>query len=145
MTIVIYHNPACSSSRNVLRLIRDAGYDPVVVEYLESGWTRPQLQTLFAVAGLTPRAALRSRNTLAEELGLLDEGVSDDAILEQMVQHPGLVNRPIVASNKGVRLCRPIGAVLALLSNWPDGPWASENGTVIIGADGREVAPNFLC
>lgn len=139
MDIVIHHNPACGTSRNVLQLVRDAGYDPVVVEYLDTGWTRPQLQALFAAAGLTPRRALRTSKSPAEELGLLDEGVSDAEILDQMIAHPVLVNRPIVACKNGVKLCRPSGAVLDLLDTWPQGPWAKEDGELILDAEGNKV------
>lgn len=101
MSIVIHHNPACGTSRNVLELIRASGTEPVVIEYLETGWTRPQLLALFAAADLTPRAALRTSKSPAAELGLLEEGVSDEALIEAMIAHPVLVNRPIVASPKG--------------------------------------------
>ncbi len=139
MEIVIHHNPACGTSRNVLQLIKDAGYTPVVVEYLDTGWSRPQLQSLFAAAGLTPRQALRTTKSPAEELGLLDPTVSDDVLLDQMLEHPVLVNRPIVACRNGVKLCRPSGAVLDLLDNWPAGPWAKEDGNLLIDADGNRV------
>ncbi|MQY41946.1 arsenate reductase (glutaredoxin) [Epibacterium sp. SM1969] len=139
MEIVIHHNPACGTSRNVLQLIKDAGYTPVVVEYLDTGWSRPQLQSLFAAAGLTPRQALRTTKSPAEELGLLDPTVSDDVLLDQMLEHPVLVNRPIVACRNGVKLCRPSGAVLDLLDNWPTGPWAKEDGNLLIDADGNRV------
>ena len=104
--IVIHHNPDCGTSRNVLAIIRASGADPVVIDYLREGWTRPHLLTLFAAAGLTPRQALRITGTPAAELGLLDDTVEDAAILEAMLAHPVLVNRPIVASARGVRLCR---------------------------------------
>ena len=115
MIIVIHHNPACGTSRNVLQIVREAGHEPVIVEYLKTGWTRPQLQALFAAAGLTPRQALRATNSPAEELGLLDPSVSDDAILTAMLAHPVLVNRPFVVSPKGTCLCRPKELVLDLL------------------------------
>ncbi|WP_121061010.1 arsenate reductase (glutaredoxin) [Chachezhania antarctica] len=139
MTIVIHHNPDCCTSRNALRLIRDAGYNPVVVPYLETGWTRPQLQALFAAAGLTPRQALRERRSPAAELGLLKPDVSDEALLDAMIQHPILVERPIVACSRGVKLCRPSGAVLDLLEQWPAGPWAKEDGQIVIDGDGNRV------
>lgn len=139
MDIVIHHNPACGTSRNVLQLVRDAGYDPVVVEYLDTGWTRPQLQALFAAAGLTPRTALRTSKSPAEELGLLEESVSDAEILDQMIAHPVLVNRPIVACKNGVKLCRPSGAVLDLLDTWPQGPWTKEDGQLILDAEGNKI------
>jgi arsenate reductase len=140
MSIVIHHNPACGTSRNVLATIRAAGIEPVVIEYLETGWTRPQLLGLFAAAGLTPRAALRVSKSPAEELGLTDPAVSDDAILDAMVAHPILVNRPIVCSPRGVRLCRPSEAVLDLLDTLPPGPLHKEDGTLLIDADGNRVA-----
>jgi arsenate reductase len=113
--VVVFHNPACGTSRNVLALIEAAGHAPTVIEYLSTGWTRPQLLGLFAAAGLTPRAALRTTNSPAESLGLLDPTVRDEAILTAMVEHPVLVNRPIVCTPKGVRLCRPSETVLELL------------------------------
>lgn len=140
MKIVIHHNPACGTSRNVLQIIRDAGYDPVVVEYLEAGWTRPQLEALFAAADITPREALRTTKSPAEELGLLDPSVSDETLIDAMLEHPVLVNRPIVACPQGVRLCRPSGEVLDLLPNWPAGPYHKEDGDVLIDADGRKVS-----
>ena len=140
MSVVIHHNPDCGTSRNVLATIRAAGYEPVVIEYLKTGWTRPQLQALFAAADLTPRAALRTTKSPAEELGLLDPSVDDDALLEAMLAHPVLVNRPIVCTPRGVRLCRPSEAVLDLLETWPAGPFAKEDGGLIIDANGNRVA-----
>ena len=107
MSVVIYHNKRCGTSRNVLAMIEETGVKPVVIDYLETGWTRSQLLGLFAAANLSPREALREKNSPAEELGLLSDGVSDDILLDAMVQHPILVNRPIVCAPKGVRLCRP--------------------------------------
>lgn len=137
--IVIHHNPGCGTSRNVLNIIRDAGYTPTVIEYLDTGWTKPQLQALFAAAGLTPREALRVKRSPAEDLGLLDETLPDDALLDAMVAHPVLVNRPIVATPKGVRLCRPSETVLDLLDQWPTGPYSKEDGTPLINADGSRA------
>lgn len=139
MQIVIHHNPDCGTSRNVLRIIRDAGYDPVVIPYLETGWTRPQLLALFAAAGITPRDALRVMRSPAEELGLTDPAIGDAALLEAMLNHPVLVNRPIVACRNGVRLCRPSETVLDLLDRWPAGPYAKEDGTPLIDAAGNRV------
>ena len=139
MDIVIHHNPACSKSRNALQIIRDAGYDPVVIAYLETGWTRAQLLGLFAAAGLTPRAALYTGKGVVEGMGLMGDYISDDALLDAMVAHPVLVNRPIVACPAGVRLCRPPEAVLDLLSRWPAGPYALEDGRTIIDAAGKRV------
>ena len=139
MSVVIFHNPACGTSRNVLAIIEAAGYAPVVIDYLTAGWTKPQLLALFAAADLTPRSALRTTKSPAAELGLLDPAVSDEALLGAMVAHPVLVNRPIVCTARGVRLCRPSEVVLDLLENWPKGPFAKEDGSPLIDADGRRV------
>ena len=132
MTTVIHHNPACGTSRNVLAVIRASGTEPIVIEYLKTGWTRPQLQALFAAANLTPREALRTAKSPAEELGLTDPAVSDDALLDAMVEHPILVNRPIVCTAKGVALCRPSEAVLPLLEKPLTAPVYKEDGTLIV-------------
>ncbi|MFB9356103.1 arsenate reductase (glutaredoxin) [Sneathiella chinensis] len=139
MKVVIYHNPECGTSRNVVALVRAAGYEPEVIEYLQSGWTRAQLAGLFAAAALTPREALRVSKSPAEELGLLEPSVTDEALLEAMVEHPVLVNRPIVCTSQGVRLCRPSEAVLDLLDRLPAGPFAKDDGTLVIDADGQRV------
>ena len=131
MTIVIHHNPDCGTSRNVLAFVRQFVGEPVVVEYLKSGWTRGYLQSLFAVADLTPKLALRTSKSPAEELGLLEASVSDDEILDAMIEHPILVNRPIVCTPKGVRLCRPFETVFDLL----DVP----SGTRLVKSNGDEV------
>ena len=115
LAVVIHHNPDCGTSRRTLERIRAAGHDPVVIEYLETGWTEPQLLALFAAAALTPHTALRSTHDLADELGLNDDDASDANILAAMLRHPVLVNRPLVASPKGVRLCRPAETVDPLL------------------------------
>lgn len=137
--VAIHHNPDCGTSRNVLEIIQAAGYAPVVIEYLTEGWTRPQLLGLFAAAGITPREALRISRTPAEELGLTDPAVTDDQLLAAMVTHPILVNRPIVCTPKGVRLCRPSEAVLDLLDRLPPGPLAKEDGQLIIDAEGNRL------
>jgi len=137
--VVIYHNPDCGTSRNVLAIIEAAGYASTVIEYLKTGWTKPQLLGLFAAAGLTPRKALRETKSPAAELGLLDEGVPNEAILDAMIQHPILVNRPIVCTPKGVRLCRPSEAVLDLLDRLPPGPFHKEDGKLLIDREGRRV------
>lgn len=139
MTIVIHHNPDCGTSRNVLAIIEAAGYTPTVIDYLKTGWTVPQLLGLFAAADLTPRAALRTTKSPAVELGLLDAQVSDETLLAAMVAHPILVNRPIVCSAKGVRLCRPSETVLGLLDTWPRGPFLKEDGSLLIDAEGRRM------
>lgn len=139
MSVVIHHNPGCGTSRNVLKIIKAAGFEPTVIEYLKTGWTRPQLLDLFAAAGLTPRTALRERGTPAADLGLLEPGASDDTILDAMIMHPILVNRPIVCTSRGVRLCRPSEAVLDLLDRLPPGPFHKDNGELLIDADGKRV------
>ncbi|MEM9590789.1 MAG: arsenate reductase (glutaredoxin) [Pseudomonadota bacterium] len=131
MTAVIYHNPNCGTSRNTLKMIEASGEDIHVVEYLETGWTRPQLLALFAGASLTPRQALRVSKSPAEELGLTDPSVSDEALLEAMLEHPILVNRPIVVTPKGIRLCRPSEVVLELLENPHFGVFTKEDGEQI--------------
>ncbi|AIE76200.1 arsenate reductase (glutaredoxin) [Synechocystis sp. PCC 6714] len=137
--IVIYHNPDCGTSRNVLQLIEAAGYLPQVIEYLKEGWTKPQLLGLFAAADLTPRSALRTTKSPAAELNLLEETVTDAQILDAMVEYPILVNRPIVCTPKGVRLCRPSEVVLDLLDQWPSGPFAKEDGELILDEQGNPV------
>ncbi|QDY71679.1 arsenate reductase (glutaredoxin) [Qingshengfaniella alkalisoli] len=137
---VIYHNPDCGTSRNVLAVLRASGEEPVVIEYLKEGWTRPQLLGLFAAAGLTPRDALRVRRSPAEEMGLLDPSVDDETLLDAMVQRPILVNRPIVCTPKGVRLCRPSEAVLPLLDELPARPIYKEDGELILNEKGQPVA-----
>lgn len=114
MTVTIYHNPACGTSRNALALIRAAGVEPMIVEYLTAGWTKPQLQALFAAAGVTARAALRVANSPAAAMGLTADDASEEAILDAMVQIPGLVQRPFVVTPKGTALCRPADLVLGL-------------------------------
>ncbi|WP_281823582.1 arsenate reductase (glutaredoxin) [Jannaschia rubra] len=139
MTIVIHHNPDCGTSRNVLAMIEASGETPVVIDYLRTGWTRPQLVALFAAADLTPRTALRTTKSPAEKLGLLDPSVDDETLLAAMLAHPILVNRPIVCSPKGVRLCRPSEIVLDLLDRLPPGPFSKEDGTPLIDAEGKRI------
>ena len=117
--MVVHHNPGCGTSRNVLALIEAAGYRPTIVEYLKTGWTRPQLLGLFAAAGLTPHEALRTARSPAAELGLLDPAMRRRDAACAMIEHPELVNRPIVCTPKGVRLCRPAERVLELLERTP--------------------------
>jgi arsenate reductase len=128
--ITIYHNPKCGTSRNALAMIEAAGYAPAVVEYVKAGWTRPQLETILAAMGATAREIMRTKGTPAEDLGLTDPAASDAAILTAMVEHPILVNRPIVVTPKGTRLCRPSEAVLDLLDRRPDS-FTKEDGEVV--------------
>ncbi len=135
----IYHNPDCGTSRNVLDILHKAEAAPVVIEYLVTGWTRPQLLDLFAKADLTPRTALRTSKSPAAELGLLDPNTTEDAILDAMLLHPILVNRPIVSTAKGTRLCRPSELVLDLLDRLPPGPLFKEDGEMILDENGLRV------
>ncbi|HEY4144310.1 arsenate reductase (glutaredoxin) [Pinirhizobacter sp.] len=132
-SITIYHNPDCGTSRNTLAMIRAAGYQPTVVEYLKTGWTRAQLDKLLSAMAKAPRDLLRAKGTPAAELGLLEPGVSDDQILNAMVAHPILVNRPIVVTPKGVRLCRPSESVLDLLDRQP-ASFIKEDGEMVLPA-----------
>lgn len=128
--ITIFHNPACGTSRNALAMVEAAGYRPEVVEYLKAGWTHEQLRSLAAQAGVPLRQLMREKGTPAAELGLLSAEVSEDALLDAMVAHPILVNRPIVVTPKGTRLCRPSEAVLDLLERKPES-FTKEDGEVI--------------
>ena len=129
--IVIHHNPDCGTSRNVLAMIEASGAEHVVIEYLKTGWSREQLLGLFAAADLTPRSALRVSKSPAEELGLTDPSVSDEQLMDAMLEHPILVNRPIVCSPLGVKLCRPSEAVFALLPEGSLTEFTKEDGEVI--------------
>jgi len=139
--VVIHHNAACGSSRDALAIIEGAGYRPIIIDYMREGWTRPQLLGLFAAAGRTAREMLREREALAEHPHLLRDGVTDEALIAAMVEDRVLVNRPIVCTAKGVRLCRPAELVLDLLDDWPKGPFAKANGTLLIDAEGKRVPP----
>lgn len=128
--VTVFHNPACGTSRNVVAMVEAAGYRPEVVEYLQAGWTAEQLGALFAEAGLTPREALREKGTPSAELGLLASGASDADILAAMVEHPVLVNRPIVRTPKGAAMCRPSEKVFDLLERTPE-RFVKEDGEVV--------------
>ena len=137
--VVVFHNPDCGTSRNVVRIVEAAGYTPVIVEYLKTGWTKPQLLALFAAAGVKPRDALRVKKSPAAELGLTDPSVDDEDIIEAMIAHPILVERPIVVTAKGTALCRPSELVLDLLDRLPPGPFAKEDGELLVDASGKRV------
>lgn len=128
--ITIYHNPDCGTSRNALAMIEAAGYAPRIVDYRKAGWSRPLLEALLAAMGAGPRDVLREKGTPAAGLGLLDPSVSDDAILAAMIEHPILVNRPIVVTPKGTKLCRPSEVVLQLLERKP-AEFTKEDGEVV--------------
>ena len=115
MNVTIYHNPLCGTSRKTLEILRDSGTEPKVVEYLKAPPSREELKRLYDRAGISPRDGLRSKEPLAEELGLTRPDVSDDEILEAMMEHPVLINRPLVETDKGVRLCRPQDVVREIL------------------------------
>jgi arsenate reductase len=131
--VIIYHNPDCGTSRNVLAMIRAAGYEPTVVEYLKTGWTRAQLLDFLNCMGAHARGLLREKGTPAAELGLLAPNATDDQILDAMVAHPILVNRPIVITPRGIKLCRPSEVVLELLDRQP-ASFTKEDGQVVIPA-----------
>jgi len=129
--VTIYHNPACGTSRNALAMIRAAGIEPHVVEYVVTPPNRATLAELIARAGLTPRDLLREKGTPFAELGLADEGLSDDVLLDAMVEHPILMNRPLVVSPLGVKLCRPSEKVLDLLPAGAGAAFTKEDGEIV--------------
>ena len=138
--IVIYHNPACGTSRNALAMIRNAGIEPHVVEYLKTPPARALLEELIKRAGMTPRALLREKGTPFAELGLDDPALPDDALIDAMMAHPILINRPLVVSPLGVKLCRPSETVLDLLPNEQRGAFAKEDGEQVVDAAGQRLA-----
>ncbi|PBB66269.1 arsenate reductase (glutaredoxin) [Mesorhizobium sp. WSM4312] len=139
MTITIYHNPACGTSRNTLAIIRQSGEEPRVIEYLKTPPSRERLVELIDAMAMTPRQLLREKGTPYAELGLGDPKWSDDEILDFMLAHPILINRPIVVSPLGVVLARPSEKVLDILPNPDIGPFAKEDGEVVIDASGKRV------
>nr|WP_281422814.1 arsenate reductase (glutaredoxin) [Sphingomonas yunnanensis] len=138
--IVIYHNPECGTSRNTLAMIRNAGIEPHVVEYLKTSPSRGLLVELIDRAGMTPRELLREKGTPYAELGLGDTSLSDDVLVDAMMAHPILINRPLVVSPLGVKLCRPSEAVLDLLPSGQLGAFAKEDGEQVVDASGQRVA-----
>lgn len=128
--ITFYHNPACGTSRNALAMVEAAGYAPNVVDYLQTGWTRSQLTELFAAMNASPREVMREKGTPAAELGLLNAEVSGEAIIDAMVAHPILVNRPIVVTPRGTKLCRPSEVVLSILDQQPTS-FTKEDGEIV--------------
>jgi arsenate reductase len=137
--VVIYHNPACGTSRNTLALIRNAGLEPHVIEYLKTPPSRAMLVQLMARAGLTPRQLLREKGTPYAELGLDDEALSDGALVDAMLEHPILINRPLVVTPLGVRLCRPSEAVLDILPEPQSGAFTKEDGEQVVDASGHRT------
>jgi arsenate reductase len=138
--IVIYHNSECGTSRNTLAMIRNAGMEPHVVEYLKTPPSRALLVELIDRAGITPRDLLREKGTPYAKLGLSDNALSDDALVDAMMAHPVLINRPLVVSPLGVRLCRPSEAVLDLLPEAQQGAFAKEDGAQVVDASGQRIA-----
>lgn len=130
MISVIYHNPACGTSRNTLEIMRQSGEEPHVIEYLKTPPSRAKLCDLIAAMGITPRDLLRRKGTPYDELGLDDQTLTDDALIDAMIAHPILINRPIVVTEMGARLCRPSEQVLALLPH-PVSSFTKEDGEVI--------------
>ncbi len=139
MDVIIYHNPDCGTSRNTLGLIRNAGVEPHIIEYLKTPPSRALLVQLIERAGLSPRSILREKGTPYADLGLADPELTDDALLDAMMAHPILINRPLVVSPKGVKLCRPSEAVLDLLPP-QRGEFVKEDGERVIDEHGRRVA-----
>uniref|UniRef100_E6PPJ8 arsenate reductase (glutathione/glutaredoxin) n=1 Tax=mine drainage metagenome TaxID=410659 RepID=E6PPJ8_9ZZZZ len=135
----IYHNPACGTSRNVLALIRHAGIEPEIVEYLETPPDRATLLTLLQAMNMGPRQLLRRKGTPYEELGLDDPAVSDAALMDAMLAHPVLIERPIVVTSLGTRLCRPSETVLDILPQPPRTPFSKEDGEAVIDQAGRRI------
>jgi arsenate reductase len=137
--VVIYHNPDCGTSRNTLALICNSGVEPHVIDYLKCPPTRALLVEMIERAGLTPRALLREKGTPFAELGLADASLSDEALLDAMMAHPILINRPLVVTPLGVRLCRPSETVLDILPDAQRGAFAKEDGEPVIDAAGQRV------
>jgi len=137
--VTIYHNPSCGTSRNTLGLIRNAGIEPTVIEYLSAPPGREQLIAMIKAAGLTVREAIRQKGTPYAELGLDDEKLTDDELLDAMLRHPILINRPFVVTERGTRLCRPSEAVLDILPQPQRGYFAKEDGEVVINDKGERV------
>lgn len=140
MTIVIYHNPRCGTSRNTLAMIRQSGEEPEVIEYLKTPPTPDRLRQLLKAMGITARDLLRKNVPPYEDLGLAGPQWTEEQLIGFMIAHPILINRPVVVTPKGVKLCRPSEAVLDILPNPNIGPFTKEDGEVIINEDGERVA-----
>ena len=141
MTITIYHNPNCGTSRNTLGLIRNSGEEPVIIEYLKMPPSRAMLKELIAAMGIGVRALLREKGTPYQDLSLGDPKWTDEQLIDFMMQHPILINRPIVVTQLGTKLCRPSEVVLDILPNPQSGAFIKEDGEVIAGAQDKCIAP----
>jgi arsenate reductase len=139
--ITIYHNPACGTSRNTLAMIRNSGEEPTIIEYLQHPPSRDELAKIIRDSGLTVREAIRQKGTPYAELGLDNATLSDDQLLDAMMAHPILINRPFVVTAEGTRLCRPSELVLDILEQPQQGAFTKEDGEVVINAEGQRVAP----
>ena len=137
--VTIYHNPDCGTSRNVLGLIRNAGIEPRVIEYLKTSPSREELVDLIRRAGLSVRDVLRQKGTPYDALGLADPALTDDQLLDAMMAHPILINRPLVVTDQGVKLCRPSETVLDLLAPPQRGVFTKEDGERVVDEQGRRV------
>ncbi len=135
----IYHNPACGTSRNTLALIRNTGIEPEIIDYLQTPPSRDELLKMIRAAGLTIREAIREKGTPYAELGLDNPELSDDALLDAMLNTPILINRPFVVTDLGTRLTRPSERVLDILSDTQKGPFAKEDGELVIDAGGKRL------
>lgn len=142
MTVTIYHNPNCGTSRNVLALIRNSGEEPEVIEYLKTPPSRERLKGLIAAMGISVRDLLRRKGTPYDELGLHDPKFTDGELIDLMLQHPILINRPIVETPLGTRLCRPSEAVLDILPNPQRGEFRKEDGELVVDAQGQPANTN---
>lgn len=139
MPVTLYHNPACGTSRNTLAMIRNAGIEPTIVEYLKTPPGKHTLRQMIRDAGLTVRQAIREKGTPFAELGLGDPALADEQLLDAMLAHPVLINRPFVVTELGVRLCRPSEIVLDILPSPQQGPFAKEDGEAVVDAQGRRI------
>jgi arsenate reductase len=128
--VTIYHNPKCGTSRNTLAMIRAAGYEPSIIEYLQTGWKRPQLTALLTALDMSAHEIMRTKGTPAEELGLTNPDIAEEAIIAAMIEHPVLVNRPIVVTPRGAKLCRPSEVVLDLLETI-SASFVKEDGEIV--------------
>lgn len=140
MNVTIYHNPDCGTSRNTLAMIRNAGIEPTIIEYLKNPPSRDELAELIQKSGLSVREVVRQKGTPYAELGLDDPSVTDDQLLDAMMEHPILINRPLVVTPLGVRLCRPSEVVLDILPAQQKGAFTKEDGEVVVDSEGKRVS-----